>query len=82
MGKSVIRENDVGPKLLQLVEEIFLAVDPAGDEWYVGPFELVFHELGIHGNVFEDENSKWFYGHPDIRVHGRVDCHLPSRCLL
>jgi hypothetical protein len=56
--KGVVGENQVGMELVDLAEEFFAGIDATCIEWYPGPLELVFHQLSVHGHVFENQDPQ------------------------
>jgi hypothetical protein len=54
------------------MKESVAAVDPPGQERDAGALQLVFHELGVHGYVFEDEDAKRLLGHAADPIPSRV----------
>jgi hypothetical protein len=49
------------------MKERVTAVDSPGQKRDAGALQLIFHELGVHWYVFEDEDAKRILGHATIQ---------------
>ena len=83
LRQGIVRQNHVRLKTVQLLEELVPRVHPAGDKGDPGPLELVFHELGVHRHVFQNEYAERIWQHQGRAgsVSGRAGYQLSARCL-
>jgi hypothetical protein len=63
------------------MKEPVAAVDSPGQERDAGAPQLVFHELGVHRHVFEDEDAKRILWHAQIQVRESRVGDLPGEAL-
>jgi hypothetical protein len=92
--QGVVREDDVRAELLQLSQVGIATIDPPRLKGHGRALELVFDELGVHGDIFEDQNSEWVLRHPrnpstgdgtlpvnrpQVYLENQVKCHRYPR---
>ena len=76
--EGVIGENQIGAEVVQLPEKAVPAIDSAGQERNAGALELVFHELGVHGHIFQDQDPERMQRHADPSRQERPPCRAAA----